>query len=205
MSFIETIKEEFLETLKLYLEIIKKPYLILVGIFYVLKDLFYEFPKSFFVKKSASLKVALDRKASQALAISEAATIPGTFTGVALFKSFGADDYSASVIGGAVGNYIFGAVSCWLSFILLTRTEEEYHIGSAMVDAYKVIRDCFPAVLALYVTDAPILSLMIFLGIERNIAVGLNLALGLAVFTGIAKHSASSRINIKEQKKIIDK
>lgn len=192
-----TLRRELLATSKLYFTVIKQPSLLAKGLYHVVRDIGYELPRSLIYNtRRKSLEERLHMNASQALALSEAVTIPGTYLGVTLFKLFGTDDYTASIIGGSIGNYISGAVSCILSYVFLTRGDERYPLKKAAIDSGKIIKDCFPTALALYISEAPIISGLLAAGLSRNMAVGLNLVTGMAIFTGVAKYSATQ--NIKE-------
>ncbi|MDP2749336.1 MAG: hypothetical protein Q8O89_00715 [Nanoarchaeota archaeon] len=195
-SFFNTLKKESLSTGRLYLDVIRKPSLLAKGIYYVAKDICYELPKSLIQKKSTheNLEKRLNENASQALALSEAINVPGTYAGVGLFKMFGADDYTASIIGGSVGSYISGALSYIIAYAALTRGNKEYSLKDSLIDSCKVVKDCFPTAIALYASQAPIISGLLAAGMPRNIAVGINLAGGTAIFTGVAKYSAAQNI-----------
>jgi len=143
------------------------------------------------------LEERLGEKASEALALSEVITIPGTYAGMGVAKLLGADNYTAAVIGGAVGNYIAGVLSYTAGYIALTRRERGYSVKKAFIDSIKVGKDCFPTALALYLAEAPIISGLLALGMPRNQAVGLNLVLGMTAFLGVAKYSASQNIKLK--------
>ena len=190
------LKEELLATGKLYFDVIKNPSLLAKGAYQVVRDIVYELPKSLISNKfkKEDLEKRLNENASQALTLSEVATIPGTFIGVYLLKILGADDYTASVIGGDVGNYVSGALSYLLAYTLLTRRNKGYSVKEAFVDSCRVAKDCFPAAMALYLGDAPTISGLLAAGLPRNLAVGLNLALGMIIFTGVVKYSASQNV-----------
>ena len=194
-NFLQTLNEELFSVGRLYLDVARNPSLLAKGMYYVAKDIVYELPKSLIQKpKDQDLKTRLDQSASQALTLSEAVTVPGTYAGVELFKFFGADDYTASVVGGAVGNYVSGATSYMLSYFTLTRGNDRYSMRQAFIDGCRVVKDCLPTALALYATEAPIISGMLAAGIPRNMAVGINLAGVMALFTGVAKYSASRNL-----------
>ncbi len=188
-----TVKEELIGTALLYREIISKPQLLVQGTYNVLRDVFYELPRSLISKNQPlALEERLDKRASQALTISEIVAVPGTIAGGAAFKLLGADDHTAAIFGGAIGNYVSGAGSYALSYNLLSRNELGYSSKGAWIDSGKVIKDCFPAVIALYVADAGILSGLMAVGASYGLAMGFNIALGTIIFTGVAKHSAHS-------------
>lgn len=195
-GFLNAFKRELLATGKLYLDVIREPSLLAKGMYNLVRDIGYELPKSLIQKRfrHEDLEKRLNGNASQALALSEVATVPGTYMGVALFKMVGVDDYTASVIGGSVGNYISGALSYILAYNLITRGDKRYSMKDAFIDSCKVVKDCFPAAMTLYLSEAPIISGLLAVGLPRNLAVGLNLAGGMAIFTGVAKYSASQNI-----------
>lgn len=195
-SFLNTLKNEFLATGKLYLDVIKKPSLLANGMYQVVKDIVYELPKSLVQNKYGheDLEKRLNNNASQALALSEAVSVPGTYMGAALFNMYGADDYTASVIGGSIGNYFSAALSFIFAYAILTRGDKRYSIKDSFIDCSKVVKDCFPTAMALYLSEAPIISGLLAAGMPRNLAIGLNLASGMAIFTGVAKYSASQNI-----------
>ncbi|MBS3137699.1 hypothetical protein J4232_04655 [Candidatus Woesearchaeota archaeon] len=194
-GFLETLKRELLATGKLYLNVIKRPSLLAEGIYHAVRDILYELPKSLFHKsRHKDLKKRLNEKASQALVLSEAITVPGTYIGFGLFKTLGAGDYTASVIGGSVGNYVSGALSYIIAYNLLTRGNEKYSIKDAFICSCKVIKDCFLTAMILYLSETPIISGLLAAGLSSDIAVGLNLAGGMVIFTGVAKYSTSQNI-----------
>lgn len=193
-GFWNLFKSELVATIKLYIDVIWHPSHLFVGVYHVVKDIIYELPKSFFQKKeeTESLSKKLHKNASQALALSEVVTIFGTFVGVFIFKIFKADDYTASVIGGSVGNYLSGALSYVIFYGFLTAGSKFYPFKSALRDGILVVKDCFPASIALYISEAPIITGLLAIGFSRNLAVGLSLMIGITIFTGVAKHSARS-------------
>jgi len=198
--FFKTLKEELYETGRIYLEVAKRPYLLGVGFYNVCKDILYELPKSFIQKaETEDIEKRLKENASQALTLSELVTIPGTYAGIGLFKALGSDDYSASVIGGAIGNYISGALSYLGFYTLLTRGSKGYSIRSSFTDGYKVVKDCFPAALTLYFADAPLISGMIAAGLNRNLAVGTMLLVDMTIFMGLVKYSSSQKIDARQE------
>jgi hypothetical protein len=200
-GFVSSIKKGLRDTGKLYLEVAKRPYLLAIGSYNVVKDILYELPKSMLAKDSSeSLEARLNKKASQALALSEILTVPGTYAGLALFKRLGADDYTASVIGGAAGNYAAGALSYIAAYAAMTFNKKGYSLKNSLKDALNVVKDCLPTAIALYVSEAPVVSGLIALGLGSNLAVGLNLALGMAIFTGVAKYSAAKIAAAKDSK-----
>jgi hypothetical protein len=108
ISWAPVLKKEFFSTCQLYVDIFKNPMLLLLGLYYVLRDIFYELPKSlFFRKKHKNLETQLDESASQALTISEIVTIPGNYIGLFIAKSMTSNMYLATIIGANVGDYVF--------------------------------------------------------------------------------------------------
>jgi hypothetical protein len=77
-SFAQRVRYEFMSTVNLYLDIFKQPSLIFLWLLQLIRDIFYELPRSLFYKKRhESLEQHLQQSASQALTISEIVTIPG--------------------------------------------------------------------------------------------------------------------------------
>jgi hypothetical protein len=108
LSWGKIFKKEFLLTCQLYMDIFKSPTLLVMGVYYVGRDIFYELPKSLFCKKQyKNLETQLDENASQALTISEIVTIPGNYIGLFIAKNLTNNVYLASIIGANVGDYVF--------------------------------------------------------------------------------------------------
>jgi hypothetical protein len=201
LEILRRLGNEFQEIWGLYCKIAKEPNLLILALYQVAKDWFYELPKSLFTKGNSNDPLEkINKAASLALGVSEIITIPGTFVGVGLFNVLGANDYIASTIGGPIGNYLSGAVSYLCFYLLLTAKQQGYSLNNSLKDGFKVIRDVFPAVLVLYVTEAPFISGLLAVGLSRNIAVGLNVFLGIIIFTGVAKISASEKLQRKDIK-----
>jgi hypothetical protein len=198
-NFLVSVKNEFVNTGKLYLQIIKNPFILIKGTYNVAKDVFYELPKSLLTRKSRKLnpKIKLEEDFSQALAISEVIALIGAFTVVYLFKAFGANDYIASIAGGSIGSYFSAIFSAIIVYVALTRWNKKYPIKKAFVDMLRVVKDCLPAALVLYITEAPIIGGCIAVGMPVNLAVGINITLGMIVFIGVAKNSAGEQIKHK--------
>lgn len=188
---LQRLRDEFLEVIGLYWRLLKKPTLFFTGLWLVLCDWFVNIPRSFFRTPEGEPRAdKLNRHSSFALGTSELVTIPGTYSGLWLFSMMGANKYVASVIGGAVGNYVSGVVSFAVIYLATTRRVDRYRLTQAIGDSLKVIRDAFPVALLLYFLDAPVISGLLAIGLSKEVAVGLNLILGMALFTGVAKDSS---------------
>jgi hypothetical protein len=192
MTFLKLIKKEILNTLKIYYQIFRNPALLIFGFFRLNLDIFYEFPKSLFRKKEIkSDEQKLGEVASKAIAISEIFAVIGTYLGVILFSLLGSNDYIASVLGGSLGNYSAGVISLVFAYIFLARKIKNHHFTDSFKSGLRIIKDCFPAVLVLYLFDAPLLGLLFFIGLSKNVAVTTSIIIGLVIFVGVAKYSAS--------------
>lgn len=192
MAFLKLIKKEISNTLKIYYRIFKNPALLIFGFFRLNRDIFYEFPKSLLrIKEIKSDKQKLGEIASKAIGISEIFAVIGTYLGVILFSLLGSNDYIASVIGGSLGNYLAGIISLVLAYIILARKIKGHSLTNSLKSGLRVIKDCFPAVLVLYLFDAPLLGLLLFIGLSKNVAVTVSIIIGLVIFVGVAKYSAT--------------
>lgn len=196
LSWGEIFQKEFLSTCQLYVEIYKHPVLLFLGTYYVARDIFYELPKSLFCKKIyKNLETQLDENASQALTLSEIVTIPGNYIGLFVAKSLTTNMYLASIIGANVGDYIFWVGSYAIAYMILTRGHwSAYTPRKALIDNVVVIKDCLPAAITLYVTEAPLIAFFLFLGFSADVAVGINLVIAIIIFIGVAKYSATKNI-----------
>jgi hypothetical protein len=65
----------------------------------------------------------------------------------------------------------------------------------------QAIKDCIPASIILYVTEAPVLAGLIFLGISPNTAIAINLVIAMSLFIGVAKISYNTHIGEKLSKR----
>ena len=142
-------------------------------------------------KERKSTEERLGELTSKAITISEVFAIIGTYLGVILFSLLGTSDYTASVVGGSLGNYFAGAVSFVLSYTLLTRAIKDYRLTDSLKSGLRVIKDCFPAILVLYLFDAPLMGLLFLIGLTKNVAVTVSIIIGLVIFVGVAKYSAT--------------
>lgn len=198
MTFLKLIRKEILNTLKIYYQIFKNPILLIFGFLRLNRDVFYEFPKSLFRKKERKgAEERLGELTSRALTIGEVFAIIGTYLGVIVFSFLGASDYIASVVGGSLGNYFSGAISFVLSYVLLTRAIKGYRLADSLKSGLRVIKDCFPAILVLYFFDAPLMGFLFLIGLTKNVAVTVSIIIGLVIFVGVAKYSASVEQKIK--------
>jgi len=79
--------------------------------------------------------------------------------------------------------------------MILTRGHgSAYTPRKALIDNIVVIKDCLPAAVILYVTEAPLIALFLFLGFSADVAVGINLVIAIIIFMGVAKYSATKNI-----------
>lgn len=208
-GFFSALKRELAATGELYLGVIKHPSILAKGVYQLIRDLAYETPKSLksLIQgnfRHENLETRLKENHSQALAVSEAASIPGTYAGVLLFNMFGADDYTSSIIGGSIGNYASAVAAFILAYNILTRGDERYSVKDALIQSCRCVKDSFAPAMALYLSEAPAVSGLLATGLPRNLAVGLNLAVGMAIFVGVSKYSASKNIKCRKQENRVD-
>jgi len=196
LSWKQIFRRELLSTYQLYVDIFRNPILLFMGTYYVARDIFYELPKSLLFKKNhKNLETQLDENASQALTISEIVTIPGNYIGLFIAKNLTTNMYLASIIGANVGDYVFWVGSYAAAYMILTRGHgSAYTPRKALIDNIVVIKDCLPAAVILYVTEAPLIALFLFLGFSADVAVGINLVIAIIIFMGVAKYSATKNI-----------
>jgi len=187
-TFGQKILSQFKEVGHAYGQLVRHPKRIPLGVYHVLKDTFYELPKQIITHQEEPDKTkALETKVSQALAISEVVGIGGTFAGVNLFKQLGADDYTATIVGGIAGNYLSAVVSFLGSYLGLSRSVRDYSLGEATIDCLKMARNVLPTAIAVYASEAPLQAGLLALGLSPNAATTINTILGTALFTGAAK------------------
>jgi hypothetical protein len=184
VSISQRLKIEFLSTYRLYRDIFHKPSLLFFGTYQVIRDICYELPRSLVHKKiHKNLETHLDESASQALILSEIMTIPGNFIGLFFGKLLTTNIYLASIIGANLGDYIFGVTSYALAYISLTRGHgNSYTIKNALIDDLEVVKDCIPASIILYVSEAPLIALLIHFGMSSEFAVAMNLVIAIIIF-----------------------
>ncbi|MBP7806372.1 hypothetical protein KA057_01685 [Candidatus Gracilibacteria bacterium] len=194
--FIKKAHYEILSTVRIYRDILRHPTLLAHGTYQVLRDIFYELPRSFIYKKiHKDLETHLDESASQALTISELMTIPGNYIGFFIGKFFVNNVYLASIIGANVGDYFSGVISYAVAYMILTRGHgSAYSPRKALVDNLEVIKDCLPASFVLYVSEAPLIAGLIALGFSAGFAIAVNLVIAVIIFMGVAKYSATKQI-----------
>ena len=185
-----------ISTAKIYRDIICHPTLLLYGTYQVARDIFYELPRSFFCKKIyKDLETHLDESASQALTISELMTIPGNYMGFLIWNLFVNNVYLASIIGANVWDYFSGVVSYAVAYMVLTRWHgHAYSPQKALFDNFEVIKDCLPASLVLYISEAPLIAGLIAVGFSPWFAIAVNLVIAIVIFMGVAKYSATKHI-----------
>ena len=103
--------------------------------------------------------------------------------------------YVASIVGANVGDYFSGVVSYAIAYMILTRGHgHAYSPRKALVDNLEVIKDCLPASLVLYISEAPLIAGLIALGFSASFAIAVNLAIAIVIFMGVAKYSATKQI-----------
>lgn len=186
--FGKKVLSQFQEVGRAYGELLSHPQRIPLGVYHVLKDTFYELPKQLITgKENPNRAEALETKISQALAISEVVGTGGTFAGVNLFKWLGADDYTATIVGGISINYLSAVLSFLGSYIGLSRRLPGYSSREALIDGLKMVRNCLPAALAIYASGSPLQAGLLALGLGPNATTAINVAIGTALFTGAAK------------------
>lgn len=190
------IKQELYSTYRLYLDIFRNPTLLALGTYQVARDIFYELPRSIFSRtKHSSLEMHLEQSASQALTISEIVTIPGNYIGFFLGKLFVGNVYLASIIGANLGDWISGVLSYACAYMILTRGHgTAYTPRKAIIDNLEVIKDCLPASLVLYISEAPIIAGLIALWFSPDFAIAINLVIAIVIFIWVAKYSANKNI-----------
>lgn len=185
-----------LSTVRIYRDILRKPALLVYGTFQVFRDIFYELPRSIFFKKiHKDLETHLDESASQALTISELMTIPGNYVWFLIGSLFVNNVYLASIIGANVWDYLSGVISYAIAYMILTRWHgHAYSPKKALFDNFEVIKDCLPASLVLYISEAPLIAGLIALGFSASFAIAVNLVIAIVIFMGVAKYSATKHI-----------
>lgn len=183
-------------TARLYRDILRQPMLLLYGTYQVIRDICYELPRSFIYKRiHKDLETHLDESASQALTISEIITIPGNYVWFVVGKLFANNVYIASIVGANLGDYFSGVFSYAIAYMLLTRGHgHAYSPKKALIDNLEVIKDCLPASLVLYVSEAPLIAGLIALGFSAHFAIAVNLVIAIVIFMGVAKYSATKHI-----------
>lgn len=183
-------------TAKIYRDIFRDPLLLSHGTYQVFRDVFYELPRSIIFKKiHKNLETHLDESASQALTISEIITIPGNYIGFLIGKMFVWNVYVASIVGANVWDYFSGVLSYAVAYMILTRGHGHFYPPKkALIDNLEVIKDCFPASLVLYISEAPLIAGLIALGFSASFAIAVNLVIAIIIFMGVAKYSATEQI-----------
>lgn len=188
--------QEILSTIYLYRDILRKPSLLLHWTYQVFRDVFYELPYSILFKKThKNLETHLDESASQALTISELMTIPGNYIWFLIGSLYMNNVYLASIFGANIGDYISGVFSYAIAYMVLTRWHwHAYSPKKALVDNFEVIKDCLPASLVLYISEAPLIAGLITIGFSASFAIAVNLVIAIVIFMGVAKYSATKHI-----------
>lgn len=194
--FYVRLKQEFYSTWSLYVDIFRKPSLLFLGTYQVFRDIFYELPKSIINKKiHKNLETHLEQSASQALIISEIITIPGNYIWFFFWKFFIDNYYIAAIVGANLGDWISGVTSYAIAYMILSRWHgNAYSRRKALIDNLEVIKDCLPASLVLYISEAPLMAGLIALGFSPLFAIAINLIIAIILFIGVAKYSANKNI-----------
>lgn len=196
ISLKQRLKCELFSTYCLYRDIFRKPSLLFRGLYQVGRDIFYELPRSLIHRKiHKDLETHLDESASQALTISEIITIPGNYIWFFLGKMSTTNIYFSSIIGANVGDYISWVLWYAVAYMILTRWHgTAYTPKKALIDNLEVTKDCLPAAIVLYISEAPLIAGLIALGLPPNFAIAVNLFIAIAIFMGVAKYSATKNI-----------
>lgn len=195
-NFWKLLHYEFHSTLILYKNIVYNPALLLQWTYRVLRDIFYELPKSFFIKTDKkNLESHLENAASQCITMSEVVTIPGNYIGFLIMQYAGFGAFFASIIGANFWDYFSSAISYTLLYVLLTRGHGHFYtIKSALYDCFEVIKDCLPAALVLYATEAPLIALLLLIWLSPTMAIAINLIIAMTLYIGVAKYSTTKNI-----------
>jgi hypothetical protein len=91
--------------------------------------------------------------------------------------------YLASIIGANIGDYIFGVLFYAIAYMVLTRGHgTAYSPQKAIIDNLEVIKDCLPASIVLYISEAPLIAGLIAIGFSPDFAIGVNLILAIVIF-----------------------
>jgi len=188
---------QFEEVGKAYVKAAKKPYLLPKGLFEMGRDI-VNVPISYFKKSDhKDFKEILDSKLSQALGISEAMALGGRYLGVNALKIAGADDYTASIVGGNVGDYLFTVSSFMGSYFLLTHnhySKNNYPKIQAVKDGYKMLRDILFFDFLLHIGEGPVLGSLVTVGLGPNAAVTVSYAIHNTVYLAGAKQISRTEI-----------
>ncbi|MFA6521506.1 MAG: hypothetical protein WCT53_03935 [Candidatus Gracilibacteria bacterium] len=187
------------DVIDVYATIIKNPKLLITGTLKVLKDTFWELPKSL-IKGTGTLplKERCEMKASQALALSEVATFPGTILAIKLFRMIGAGEFANGIVGASIGNYISGAVTYIAVYLALTAVCKQYGFLNGIKDAARVIKNVAPTALVTYIADAPATAALMGLGLSAEWAAIVNFLWGTILFTGVASAAANQEVAKKK-------
>jgi len=79
--------------------------------------------------------------------------------------------------------------------MILTRGHgHAYSPRKALIDNLEVIKDCLPAAVVLYISEAPLIAGLIMLGFTPVFAIAVNLAIAIVIFMGVAKYSSTIHI-----------
>jgi len=147
------VKEQAINTGSGYYNLVRHPSNFPKSVSKLLKDTFYELPVSFFKKKDdKTLQEILDIKNSQAVVAAEICGFGGRIGGVFLFSYYGADEYSTSIIGGLVGDYIGSMAGLFGTYVLTSH--KHYSFGQAVKDGARMVRNVTPSEIGLYFVDA---------------------------------------------------
>ncbi|MFH0834148.1 MAG: hypothetical protein V2A63_02030 [Patescibacteria group bacterium] len=201
-SFLQEATEEFKDILRLNWQILKNPKLIRDGFMEVIKD-YFNLIRSLSVKGNRTLneEEVLGAKVSQSLGISELVSFPGTILGIEALSVFdiqamtGISQEVINTVGAIAGNYLSAVISFLLSYLLLTAKQKNYGLKKSWKDGLRVVKDCVPAAAALYTFNAPLMTALQAIGLSGELASGLVTIFGIIIFMGVAKVSASKRID----------
>ena len=186
--------EQIIEIYKANLALIKDPLLLPKGMVKVWKDCFYEPVRAVITKDNNVDEDPLGKKLSQALALGEVAEIPGSIFMVYVFKYFGADDYTAGVVGGTLGDYIFSVSTFVLSYISLTRSVESYSVKDAFKQTLKTIRNVLPAAAGIYSVEGPFVAALTWRGVGPTVANVAKYAFFMSLLAGAGRQVSGDNI-----------
>lgn len=195
-NFWKLVRYEFHSTFLLYKNILLNPLILFQWTYHVLRDIFYELPKSFLIKTDKkNLESHLENTASQCITLSEVVTIPGNYIGFLLLQYAGFGHFFASIIGANSGDYFSSVLSYTFLYVLLSRGHGNFYtIKNAVYDCFEVIKDCLPAALVLYTTEAPLIGLLLLIWLSPTMAIAINLIIAMTLYIGVAKYSTTKNI-----------
>lgn len=200
-NFWKLVQNEFYSTLLLYRNIILNPLILFQWTYLVLRDILYELPKSFFIKTDKkNLESHLENTASQCITMSEVITIPGNYIWFLILQFVGFGDFFASIIGANLWDYFSGVISYTLLYTFFTRWHGYFYtIKNALYDSFEVVKDCLPASLVLYITEAPLIAFLLLIWLNPTMAIAINLIIAMTLYIGVAKYSTTKHIEKRFQ------